>query len=167
MLVSCMQTVFLFLLHALYCLFFISYHNLSFLFFICFLSFYLLYFSFFLYLTFFTFRQRIQFTRVLLINSRIQTMDVKLLLFKFVYFSSFCMVFFSVRVMCVSVPKVLIFHIFQPLLFFYLTSLNQNMAIFSRIGWTWLNSSIWVLWNTSMFDNNFIPSYRYSRMSHI
>ncbi len=50
-----------------------------------------------------TLRQRIQFTRALLINSGTQTMDVKLWLYKFVYLSSFCMAFFSVCV-CVSVP---------------------------------------------------------------
>lgn len=51
-----------------------------------------------------TLRQRIQFTRALLINSRTQTMDVKLWLYKFVYLSSFCMAFFLCVCVCVSIP---------------------------------------------------------------
>lgn len=112
---------------------------LYFLSFICFLSFISCISLFVLHICLLsTCRQRIQFTRVLLINSRIQTMDVKLLLFKFVYLSSFCI--FSSLCMCVY-PRS-----FFLIFLFYLTSLIRNIAIFSCIGWKLLIYSCLGIW---------------------
>lgn len=93
-----------------------------------------------------TFRQRIQFTRVLLINSRIQTMDIKLLLFKFVYLSSFCMDFILCVCVC-AVPKILLFYVFKNILYSIPRwKYSSIYDVSSCIGWKWLIGSCMSVW---------------------